>query len=357
MAEKKFVAVKLYFKSGLHLSQGKVDNYDRSQLRLHSDTLKSALFVSALDLFPELSFEKDDADNIRDKFPNQSKFFTCFRVSSAFPFLEAEGKTMYFLPKPLNGFNLEFLDGDTDNNRKLYSKIQYIEKDTLFKVLQGNLTLKGTSHFSKDKKFLAQGVNLQDWKVFKNELQQHVAIPRRGNEDGDPFHVDKLFFEDNAGLYFLIETEDEEALNQMEAALRLLGDSGLGTDRTMGSGQFIAKIEEVPFVWPFDTDTADFQMNLSLFWPQKEEVADLFDVAYKLIRRGGFLANPSDNNHLTIRKKSVYMFEEGSVFPNSRKLRGRLDNLCPDNAALKKAGIPAVNHPVWRDGQAIFLPF
>lgn len=357
MAEKKFIVVKLYFKSGLHLSQGKEDNYDRSQMRLHSDTLKSALFVAALGLFPELSMENYEESDTEESFPYQRAFFRQFRVSSAFPFLDHRGKTLYFLPKPLKGFNLELLNEEGIEDRKLYSKIQYMEKDTLLDAFQGKLVLDGTSNYSDDRKFLAKGVDLTKGKIFRNEVQQHVAIPRTGDEDGSPFHVDKIFFEKGAGLYFLLEADDEKWVNKVAAALRLLGDSGMGTDRTMGGGQFSAKIEKEPFAWPFDEEKADFQMNLSLYWPRKEEVAAITDAAYKLTRRGGFLANPSDNSHLTIRKKSVYMFEEGGVFPAGHQLKGRVGDLCPDNSLLKKAGIPTVNHPVWRDGQAIFLPF
>jgi len=43
---------KLRFPGGLHLAKGKSE-YDQSDTILHSDTLKSALFVCALQLFGE----------------------------------------------------------------------------------------------------------------------------------------------------------------------------------------------------------------------------------------------------------------------------------------------------------------
>ena len=47
---KKYQIAKLQFTSPLHLSKGKT-TLDESLDVLHSDTLKSALFVCALDLF------------------------------------------------------------------------------------------------------------------------------------------------------------------------------------------------------------------------------------------------------------------------------------------------------------------
>ncbi len=47
-----YTVVKLqHFKSGLHLARGLTNAYDRTHDTLHSDKLKSAIFVSALQLF------------------------------------------------------------------------------------------------------------------------------------------------------------------------------------------------------------------------------------------------------------------------------------------------------------------
>lgn len=355
MVEKQFTVVKLYFKSGLHLSLGKRDNYDRSQLRLHSDTLKSALFVTALKLFPELLEEIDGQEKPEDRYPKQSQFFQQFRISSGFPFLETVGNTLYFLPKPMDGFHLDLSQSTED--RKLLGKIQYVEKDTLVRIFKGELSLNDLSHLSIDRKFFAFGSDLQKKQIFRNTIQQHVAIPRGGNDDGNPFSVDKIFFEEGAGLYFLVETNDDKVVEKLKAVVKLLGDTGLGTDKTMGGGQFTFKFAQEPFIWPLSKDIASMQMNISLYWPQAGELPDLSRASYKLIRRGGFIASPYNYDHQSIRKRSVYMFEEGAVFPEQLALNGRIGDLRPKSETLANSDVPPVNHPVWRDGQAIFLPF
>ena len=342
-----FKLIKLYFKGGLHLSQGKTDNYDSGQLRLHSDTLKSALFINALRLNPGLREKKG--------FKHQRSFFEKFKLSSAFPFVDAPAKSLFFLPKPKMPIEINIEGEQAD--LKLTSKIEYIEKSTLQIISSKDNINAKTENFTANKKFFALGHKLKDTEIFTTSTQQHVAIPRGGNQDGTSFFVENIFFGENAGLYFLVslKSEEEKFWNQVKACIKLLGDSGIGTDKSTGGGQFEAKFEELPFKWQSSALTGK-QMNLSLYWPQQSEV-DYFDHAsYSLIKRGGFIANAGNHHHLSIRKQSVYMFEEGSLFTAEAELKGRLGDLSPNKNALIKAEIPALNHPVWRDGQAIFIP-
>jgi len=92
----------------------------------------------------------------------------------------------------------------------------------------------------------------------------------------------------------------------------LLGENGVGSDRNTGNGQFIATFEkEIPFHIPTDGER---QINLSLYCPNdKEEAAQMLDKesAFRLVKRGGFIASPTYIDHITYRKKSIYMIAEG----------------------------------------------
>ena len=71
-----------------------------------------------------------------------------------------------------------------------------------------------------------------------------------------------------------------------------------------------------------------------------------------MVKRGGWLANPQEDKHRSLRKKSIYMFAEGSVFNVSEtdlKLQGKLVNLKPEGEVFTNP------HPIWRDGRAIFV--
>ena len=180
-----------------------------------------------------------------------------------------------------------------------------------------------------------------------SEIGQRVTIPQKPEEDATPFYVDRLFFGEESGLYFLLECSHKETRTKLEAALRLLGDMGIGTDRSVGYGQFEVSYDTITLNLPKATS---YQLNLSLFCPTYEELQQdtLRDASYQLLRRGGWVSQADKVEHQTLQKSSIYMFTEGSVFSNSQKLTGKIADLRPRYAGF--------NHPVWRDGTAIFLP-
>ena len=75
--------------------------------------------------------------------------------------------------------------------------------------------------------------------------------------------------------------------------------------------------------------------------------------SYQLIKRGGWVASPTNIDAVLHRKRSVYMFTEGSVFKSDSPLIGKVTDLQP---ALWEEHADMIPHPVWRDGRAIFLP-
>ena len=184
---------------------------------------------------------------------------------------------------------------------------------------------------------------------FSSETVQRVVISRNYEEDAGTFYTERLYFQKNCGLFFLIHIKDETYRSAITAALRLLGDNCIGSDKTVGNGQF-----EASDFQPFDFKTlekADKQISLSLFCPKDATIfteAFLHDSAYSMTKRGGYLANPEDFTQSTLRKKSIFMFTEGSVFPNNTELKGKVVDLKPNKD---------VTHAVWRDGNDFFLPY
>lgn len=358
---------RLSFKSGLHLSKGKDGNYDRTQLVLHSDTLKSALFVAALELYGEKSDNNSDGVDIG--------FFESFNLSSALPWIKYKGEILYFLPVPVGFFDLfktpeGMPPAEEKRLKKKWKGIKYLETSLLAQIMQegiepllsskltianGNGYLRATER--EDKKLLPK---------FAHELQQHVAVPRQVDrsklseedeeswpEDSAPYTVDKLYFDkEQTGLYILAEA-DQVAFEKLEVALNLLSDSGLGTDKNNGAGHFTF-VKCKAFLWK--PEEVNAHMNISLYCPQKNEVTESKALRYKLIKRGGYIASPSQDKHQSIRKKSIYMFEEGSVFPILNNRIGKIVDLNPHDPEAENSKTPNVMHPVHRDGRAIFLP-
>ncbi len=340
MTTTNFSLIRLKFHSPLHLSRGKAD-YDSSLEVLHSDTIKSAIFVAALELgYDVTSSKKEEKDDI-------NVLLDSFSVSSAFPYY----KESYFFPKSLTT-KVSINGTDEMKNRKKEKAIKWLDQDYFSKSLQG--TLEKVSEKTVAGAYLSDVFETdKDPEIIKSEVMQRVTIPRDGS-DAKPFYMDRLFFGENAGMFFLIEFHNETYKQQVLNALTLLGENGFGTDRNVGNGNFSYKEDIVTLTLP--EITADtMQMNLSLYCPKEQtEFPKIIlendnKTAYSLVKRGGWLANPQEDKHRSLRKKSIYMFAEGSVFNTKEKLVGKLVNLKPEGEVFTNP------HPIWRDGRAIFV--
>lgn len=137
---------------------------------------------------------------------------------------------------------------------------------------------------------------------------------------------------------FLLDSVGDAQRTRLLAALRLLADSGLGGQRTQGSGQFSFEVRPVPDELRRRLNTNGPHVLLGLTHPTQEE-AHAIDLApqaqYALVRRDGYLDGTA------LQRKDVWMFAEGSLMPHA--IGGKLADVTPD-------GHP---HRVWRSGLAL----
>ncbi len=332
MATKNFDIVKLYFPKGIQLSNGKgehVHNFDY----LHSDTLKAALLVNAIQLFGN-----SNIDNLRNLFAG---------ISSAFPFYN---NTLFF-PKPFLKLPFELKnDSNLSIANKKLKQIRFVDKDAFEKIVFNVQTFISDGNLSNNGKFLSLSQSIRSKIYTKASLQKvHIeeyALNGNYTRESTPYYIELIEFHPQAGLYFILEKG--VITNEFEAALKLLADNGIGGDKTHGYGTFNYEIikDGLSFNTP---EKADGYINLSLFCPTQDEVNEisLNDASYELVKRGGYIANPEQQNLFAKRKKSIYMFSEGSAFAIQTNLKGKQVNIAPDNA----------EHPVWRCGQSVFIPF
>ena len=331
---KEYKIFKLHFRSPVHLSKGKEDDYGESDQVLHSDTLKSALFVCARKLFGTESIGDDDS------------FFRCFRISSAFPFYKQE----LFFPKPM--LRLQPFRPDQiaeEKQAKSHKKIGFLGQLYFEDLIGPNSLVIEQSHLVSGGRFVSGDLDVLELgkeSILISEVQQRVAIPADYSEDPTPYYIDRIFFNENAGLWFAFEGDDK-IREIVEKSLKLLGDEGVGTDRAVGNGHFEVSSSILKLTVP---DGASHKLLLSLFCPKKEELNKnlLKSSSYGLVKRGGYIASPEKLEHLTLRKKSVYMFTEGSVFETTQELQGKIENLKPEYIGLSQN--------VWRDGLAFSIP-
>lgn len=319
-----FDCVKMRFSAPLHLSRGR-EQYDESARTLHSDTLAAALFTAAR----QLGAAEREVLAMLD----------ALRLSSAFPFWGEE----YFLPKPMLPLPFKFKDVPEEKQGKPFKKIRFLGKSWFEKVLNGEeATIDAEKH-------LAEAAFLSDYPlqtVFKTDVTQRVTIPPDYVEDPTPFYTERLYFGAQAGLYVLVHWHDEGAKDLFQQSFRLLGDLGIGTDRSVGNGFFEPSFGALELRTP---DNATHQCALGLYLPVEGELTsdDLEASTWNLTKRGGYLAGAPHPDHITLRKRSVFMFEAGSVFPN-KPLNGKRVDLKPDWQGL--------DYAVWREGRPVFVP-
>ena len=349
--------IRLHFTSPLHLSNTRPNDYGSSERVIHSDTFTAAIFQA----WAMMGFESLIP---RDPEPHKKPGFT---VSSLFPFyggepLDVKPKDpVYFWPKPFFRNKLTEKSELAPGEAKKYKKVQYLDTDHFMACLSQSAPPTGDTA-NLHGLFQSQMLPDKFADFLTDDMQTRLTRPRDESEP-TPYYVERLYFRYDSGLWCLIEYDNADVEKYVRAALRYLEDEGLGTDRAVGNGQFRA---EFPDTIPFDLpQQGNYAMNLSLFCPEShEQLTDfVFDktspealqpdpnVRYELVQRGGWLSEPYN----TYRKQSVQMFRPGSLFrfkvSNRMETAGKLVNLKP----TLPEGLPGVDHPIWRDGRALFV--
>ena len=318
---------KLHFTGPLHIGKGLGEAYDTTDSVLHSDTL-SGLIASVWSM-------QNGGEGLRD-------FMDRYRVSSAFPFFQS----FFFLPVPVGNQSLTIAGIDSEKAAKMLKTIEYIPVDGWQKVVSGEKVEFSYSALSPCGRFLFPE-NEKGLSIYSDELEQRVTVPRDGDGDAVPFYFERRFFAKNSGLYFFCDA-NSETLNEIYELLEIAGTIGVGTDKSVGNGQFTVEKTKLTFDREYENPGA-YQL-LSLYCPSREELGNvnLEMNRYQLLKRGGFIAGTNRDEFRHLRKKSLYMFSEGGLFTTHEPV-GKIENVRPDwnDEAL---------HPVFRDGRAFCLP-
>jgi len=319
----KYKVVKFTKMSPLHIGAGR-ENYDTSSSMLQSDTLSAAL--------ASLRAKKDKGDETE-------AFLNSFAVSSALPYAGDK----FFLPLPKGRKNITINGQEEKQYRKSLKKLQYADIATWAKLMNGmNLAIEQGQ--IQHKSFLtSDAVSIPE--ISKKQVLQRVSVSRCG-DDAVPFFFEWEYFNKDCGMYCIVDA-DEKPFDEIFSLFEELGEEGIGTDKSVGGGKFKAEKAEIELP---DIADVNAQISLGLYLPSKEELdsIDLNNSHYSLLLRGGFMAGSSDIALRHLRKKSVYMFDVGSVFHTVFPIKGKTVCLTPD--------WDAPIHPVFRSGKPIIIP-
>lgn len=321
-----FDLYKLHPTSSFHLGERGI-GMEESSVMFHSDSLFGAISWAW-----DMLHGTDELEALLDLFRSGD---VPFIVSSAFPF----AKDVLFFPQLLSvigempdrtrrasivskGIFEQIINGEVLGNPSVIHGGDVLLKSSESKMLEGLDT-----------------ENEDEDATFWNHAETPRVVLDRKSRVSDIYHVGEVFFSEDCGLFFLANFRQQGFKSKFEAAIRLLGDEGVGGDRSSGKGSFQLRCE----ILSLKTPESRYSTPLSLYHPTKKEVEEglVERSKYKLIKRSGWISSPSVGS---LRKKSVRMMVEGSILPaNGRPFKGSLVDVTPEKMTA---------HEVYRNGLA-----
>jgi CRISPR-associated protein Csm4 len=303
-------------------------------------------------------------------------------LSSAFPYVlsrreeEVEGwkppepfdssHAIRFFPRPLKpppGVP------DEPKERKRVKKIAWVS-ESIFRAWVGGESL--DQHYDPDRLVQGQRIWLtaSEWEQvagWRDEETDAIRlwavgdVPRvtvdRRVSASSVYQAGRVWFLPRGGLWLLMRWRADWQ-ERGNLALRVLGDAGVGGERSAGHGLFCPHGPHTLSGLPDPTPGGRF-LTLSLYYPTEAELKDVIggdNISYRLRVRRGWMSSPdqvesAEEGTLSgsaLRRKAVRMFAEGSIlhWPDGKSVLGALADVTPD--AYRQAG----GHDVWRYGYA-----
>ncbi|OKH53494.1 type III-A CRISPR-associated RAMP protein Csm4 [Calothrix sp. HK-06] len=317
--------------------------------RVYSDTLFSALMTTWAKMYG-----KDSIEMLLRRFLDKSP---PARISSTFIYQQHPEGTTYYLPRPL-GFPINYPVGDDLEFFKTYKKLSFLPlkvwqrwyQQSGFSGADAQELIERTE--TKDSKGnLALAKTFDYKKTHYIERHPKIAVDRV-TQATNFYHTGYVQFEsetNRSGLYFLLNltSEDKRLENELHACLHLLGEEGLGGERSSGVGRFKVDWQPLPSEWKpvVNYTSSKHHCLMSLFWDDdKSKLAELIaeDSAYQIRERGGWISSFSGEQ---LRRQFIRMFVEGSVL--SAEPQGKLADVTP--SLFKK-------HRIYRSGIGLSIP-
>jgi len=362
---------KLAPRAAFHFGQRGV-GVEGTQVFCHADTLFSALCLTMRELDPGGSTA---LTGLLERFPRQghSTGPPPFRLTSAFPYA---GDVLFF-PKPLAPGKLT--QETSQDHGKTLKEVEFVSQG-IFTAWLNNEALDG--YLKEDENFLHGGdlwvmpAERQTLEAFRNEdtgqiqLWKSDPVPRvtvdRVTSRSAVYQAGRVRYrrvklekdsELRAGLWVLVDRLGDEQVGWLTNLFTVLGDSGIGGERSAGYGQF--DLEGPTDFAGFGIQGRDERwLTLAPYHPRPDEVgADGVlgeDCAYKLLIRRGWVASPEG---MSFRRPLVRMLGEGSVLHHpvagARENYGDLADATPEVMDPAEGN---TGHKVWRYGIAFPVP-
>ena len=282
----------------------KEGSLEKTMHYIHSDTIFGGICNTY-----RLLYGKDELENLLKKFENGEPSFL---ISSAFPYIE---DIMFFpIPKFIN-FSEYIKD---ERLSKKFKKIEFVSDKIIRGISQGkfkeNINEENIIH-GKILVTKEEGEKIKNTGIWKEKEVPRVVIDRKTNAS-NIYYFGEVEYCDKCGLHFLVKFMNDEIRNKLESAIRLLGDEGIGGDRSYGKGLFEGEFSN--FEWSIQEG---YFINLSLYLPKEDEIEMVKKGWYEFVSRGGWVYSVDKKGE---RKKFVRMIKEGSTFVGDKEFYGGL---------------------------------
>lgn len=365
---------KLAPRAAFHFGQRGV-GVEGTQVFCHADSLFSALCLTLREVEPD---GNGALNKLLERFPRQGQTAGTppFRLTSAFPYA---GEVLFF-PKPLVPGNLK--PEARQEHGKTLKDVTFVSQG-IFSAWLSNAPLDG---YLKDENLLHGGDlwltpdERQALEGFRDEetgeivLWKEAAVPRvtvdRATSKSALYQAGRVRYrrvklkndaELRAGLWVLVdwpgEGANEAQLQWLTKLFAVLGDSGMGGERSAGYGQFDLE-GPADFAGFGIQGLGERWLTLAPYHPRPDEVGEGGVLgegcSYTLLIRRGWVASPEG---MSYRRPLVRVLGEGSVLHHpatgARVSYGDLADVTPAVMDPEKGGR---GHKVWRYGIGFPVP-
>jgi len=290
-------------KTSFHIGV-KEGSLEKTMHYIHSDTIFSGICNTY-----RLLYGKDELENLLENFRSEKPPFL---ISSAFPYID----DIVFFPMPKFVNFSDYVDDE--RLIKKFKKIEFVSEEMIRSISQGKFVEDlNEENILQGKILVTKGESekIKNIVIWKEKEVARVVIDRKTNAS-NIYYFGEVEYCDNCGLHFLIKLMDDEIRSKVEAAIRLLGDEGIGGDRSYGKGLF--EVEFNGFEW--NIEEGKF-LNLSLYLPKENEIEMVRKGWYEIVNRSGWVYSVDKRGE---RKRFVRMIKEGSTFSGNKEFYGKL---------------------------------
>lgn len=308
--------IKLIFKKSLSIGDGNSwdDNLHRGII--HSDMLFSGIINQWVKI--------QGAFNVDELVLRLNSDSPPFKISSAYPFFGS----YFYLPTPI-GLTMGYSD--------ISKELPFLELYDFLKLANGE-----KKHISK----IPLKNPLDEFLI--GNVSPRVTIDRLSTAS-NIYETRGWATEKGGGFYFLLELSDEPLRNTIELCVHMLGEAGIGSDRSVGYGTFDMEMDAVgeDSYWSElfqDREKRNkIYYTLSLCHPSDllEEPKNV--LSYNLLIRGGWII--SNSSMFQMKRKECKMFSEGSIFKTP--IKGKVADVTPSGFISE--------HKVYRYGLGMMI--